>query len=110
LQELTRLAGTIKKSKAVNVNSQHTKQQALELGAAYFRDYRGHVVGILTEAEALKDYDESWQQLLRLAQGNKPKTTYEKLVRKLIRTTKEINVISHSIISDAPGIKSSSVS
>ncbi|HEV7683502.1 MAG TPA: hypothetical protein VGO68_15345 [Pyrinomonadaceae bacterium] len=110
LQELTQLAGTIKKSTAVNVNSQSTKQQALELGAAYFRDYRAHVVGLLTEAEALKDYDESWQQLIRLAQGNNPKTTYEKLTRKLIKITKDVNVTSHSTITEAPAIKSSSVS
>lgn len=106
LQELAILAGNIKKNKAVNVNSQKTKQQAIDLGAAYFRDFRGHVVGVLRDSQVLETYDEDWQQLIRLAHGNNPKATYEKLVRRLVKTTKEINVASHSIVATAPAIAS----
>lgn len=107
LQELERLAGTIRKNNAVNVNSQKTKQQAIELGSAYFRDYRSHVVGVLRDSEQLAAYDEFWQQLIRLAHGNNPKATYEKLLRRLVKATKEVNVSSHSAITSAPAIASS---
>jgi len=106
LQELATLAGNIKKNQAINVNSQKTKQQAIDLGAAYFHDFRGHVVGVLRDSDALETYDEDWQQLIRLAHGNNPKSTYEKLVRRLVKTTKEINVTSHSTVATAPAIAS----
>ena len=82
LHDLERLAGNIKKNKAVNVNSQKTKQEAIDLGSAYFRDFRGHVVGVLRDSANLESYDEDWQQLIRLAHGNNPKTTYDKLIRQ----------------------------
>jgi hypothetical protein len=107
LQELAGLAGDIKQNKAVNVNSQRIKQRAIDLGAAYFRDYRGHVVGVLRDSEALEAFEQDWQQLIRLAHGNNPKSTYEKLLRRLTRTTKEINVQGHSTVSTAPAIASS---
>jgi len=107
LHDLERLAGNIKKNKAVNINSQKTKQQVIDLGSAYFRDFRGHVVGVLRDSENLESYEEDWQQLIRLAHGNNPKATYDKLVRRLVRTTKEINVVSHSAVTTAPAIASS---
>jgi hypothetical protein len=107
LQDIERLAGTIKKNNAVNVNSQKTKQQAIDLGSAYFRDFRGLVVGVFRDTDSLESYDEDWQQLIRLAHGNSPKTRYEKLVRRLVKTTKEINVINHSAVTTAPAIVAS---
>ena len=109
LHDLERLAGNIKKNKAVNVNSQKTKQEAIDLGSAYFRDFRGHVVGVLRDSANLESYDEDWQQLIRLAHGNNPKTTYDKLIRRLVKTTKEINVTSHSAVATAPAIASSAL-
>ena len=107
LGELERLAGIIKKNKAVNVNSQSMKQQAIELGSAYFSDYRSHIVGVLRDSEDLSVYDEKWQQLIRLAHGNNPKATYEKLLRSLVKKTREVNVIRHSTVASAPAIASS---
>jgi len=107
LHDLEQLAGNIRKNKAVNVNSQKTRQQAIDLGSSYFRDFRRHVVGVLRDSENLESYDESWQQLIRLAHGKNPKATYDKLVRRLVRTTKEINVLSHSVVTTAPAIASS---
>jgi hypothetical protein len=72
LQEIAGLAADIKRNKAVNVNSQKTRQRAIDLGAAYFRDYRGHLVGVLRDGQALEVFDEDWQQLIRLAHGNNP--------------------------------------
>lgn len=109
LQELTYLAGTIKKNEAVNVNSQRVKRQAIDLGASYFRDYHSQVVGILRQTDALQGYDDAWQQLIRLAHGNNPKATYRKLLGRLVKKTKEINVTSHSIIPQPPAIKSSKI-
>ena len=107
MYDLERLAGNIKKNKAVHVNSQKTKQQVIDLGSAYFRDFRGDVVGVLRDSENLESYEEDWQQLIRLAHGNNPKATYDKLVRRLVRTTKEVNVVSHSAVKTAPAIASS---
>lgn len=107
LQEVESLAGTIKKNKAVNVNSKNTKRQAIELGSAYFRDYRTHVVGVLRDSDGLASYDEAWQQLIRLAHGNNPKETYARLLRDLVNKTKELNIVSHSAVSSAPAIASS---
>lgn len=107
LGELERLAGIIKKNNAVNVNSQSMKQQAIALGSAYFSDYRSHVVGVLRDSDDLAAYDEKWQQLIRLAHGNNPKATYEKLLRRLVKKTRELNVISRSTVASAPAIASS---
>lgn len=107
LLELAGLAGDIKKNGAVNVNSQRTKHRAIDLGAAYFRDYRGQVIAALLDSDALGAFDEDWQRLIRLAHGNNPKATYEKLLRRLIKTAKEINVQSHSTVTTAPAIVSS---
>lgn len=109
LMELRHLAGTIKNNKAVNVNSHRIKQQATDLGGSYFRGYRSQVVGILRDTDVLQQYDHDWQQLIRLAHGNSPKATYTKLLRKLAKTTKEINVASHSTIPEAPAITSSKI-
>lgn len=109
LGEVERLAGVVKKNTAVNVNSHKTKQQAVELGSAYFRDYRPHVVGVLRDTDDLAAYDDDWQQLIRLAHGNNPKATYAKLLRRLIKKTKEINVVSHSAAVTAPAIASATL-
>ena len=93
LQLLNELAARIKKNTAVNVNSQLTKQAAIDAGTSYFKNFRQEVLGILSDNETLQEYDQGWQQLIRLAQGSSSKATYQKLIKKLIKITNERTMV-----------------
>jgi hypothetical protein len=102
LQKLDSLSKAVKKSEAVNINSRTIKKSAIEIGSLYFSNARNEALEVLSESNLLKEYDSNWQYLIRLAQGNNSKNSYLNIIRKLIRTTKEINVGLHSATSDIP--------
>ncbi len=110
LRILKELATRVKKNSAVNVNSQHIKQQAIDVGTAYFRDYRQHVLATLGNTDALQKYDQDWQQLIRPAHGNSPKKSYAALLRRLVKATTEINVAVYSTAIDPPAVEPQKIS
>jgi hypothetical protein len=109
IKQLNEFARGIKKNTAVNVNSRVLRKSAIDLGSSYFRNFREDALTILGESKELHDYDENWQYLIRLAHGNNPKNTYQNVIKKLLKTTKQINVAMHSTITESPGIKSSKI-
>jgi len=96
LARLNELNAQIKKNKAVNVNSNTTKQLVIDLGGFYFSEVKPEVLGILGDSSDLSTYDKNWQNLIRLAHENNLVTTYKKTLKDLIKTTKEISIKRHS--------------
>lgn len=109
IKQLNDFASRIKKNTAVNVNSRTLKQLAIDLASSYFRNFRGDALSILGDSKELYDYDENWQYLIRLAHGNNPNNTYQKVIKNLLKTTKQINVAIYSSITESTGIKSSKI-
>ena len=108
--KLDDLHALIRKNKAINVNSAQIKQNAIETGSFYFKSARIDVVNMLGESDPLRSYDDLWHHLIRLAHGNSPKQTYLKVIKKLKKITKELNIASHSVISETLGLNSGSIS
>jgi hypothetical protein len=106
LQRLNDLAAQVKKTRAVNINSRSTKQRAIDTGSFYFKKVREETIKILGETEELQEYDSIWQHLIHLAQGNNAKKTYERLIKELTKTTKDLNVARYSAPPEVPGLKS----
>jgi len=92
LERIDQLEGKFRRVTAVNINSSSLKDIAIEVAKSYFEDCRPEAVKILGEESALRDLDENWQHLIRLAHGNNPRVSYQKLLRRLRKTTAELNV------------------
>ena len=107
---LNALAMRVKGNRAVNVNSQKTKQAAIETGSFYFKKARAESIALFKDSKGLDAYDNNWQQLIRLAHGNNPKKRYESLIKSIIKTTKDLNVASHMVLSVAPVVATSKIS
>ena len=110
LQLLNELSRSIKKNTAMRVNSASTKRAVVDVASSYFREYRDDIIGLLGDSDALHDYDDDWQHLIRLAQGNNHKKSYERIIKRIIKITKEANIKSHSTIKQAPAIEAQKIS
>src|SRR5262245_46226750 len=75
-----------------NVNDRETKSAAIALATSYFNGARPHLVEILGEREDLREQDQSWQELVRLAHVNSKRRTYLKLIRTLAAMLRELSV------------------
>lgn len=95
LDQLQRLASSVRKNKAVNINSKDIKRAAISISNEYFKNCRGEASHILADSGALSDFDEDWQQLIRLAHGNNAKTSYLTVLKRLIKKTTNLTVASH---------------
>lgn len=82
LQRIEGLLRRVQQVRAVNVNSAALKEEAIVLAKFYFSDARPLLKSIAT-AELLTAYDEDWQDLVRLAQGNNSKRSYAKILKTL---------------------------
>jgi hypothetical protein len=96
LANTKRLLATIRKLRAVNVNGESLRQEAIDLGAFYFKNCRNESQNRLAGPAILAEYDEQWQNLLRLAHGSNSKNSYLKLLKRLVKTTTEIAIIKHT--------------
>lgn len=92
---------SLKRNTAINVNSSRIKSSAIELGAAYFREYRPAIVKILGESDLLLQFDKEWHQLIRLAQSNNKLNAYKRCIRALKDYLRELSVseLSHGGVS-----------
>jgi hypothetical protein len=107
LNQIKALQSAIRRGNAINVNSQSTKQGAIDTGGEYFRRYRQEAHDLLNDEGALSALDEDWQQLIRLAQGNNPKKSYLTLLRRLQKATVELTVSIHTAVPAPDPAKSS---
>jgi hypothetical protein len=95
LEQLNDLAAAVRKVRAVNVNAKGVKEAAIAAGTHYFKSCRSDAAKILTDPGELAALDEDWQDLIRLAQGNNAKSSYTKLIVRLLGRVKSLNVAIH---------------
>jgi hypothetical protein len=95
LRQLDLLAAAIRKKSTVNVNARDIKDSAVAAGSYYFKTCRPDVVRIITDEGELSSFDEKWQDLIRLAQGNNARLSYLSLISKLLKKMRNLNVVSH---------------
>lgn len=92
LEELSAFHNRLKSRSSVHVNDQETKAAAIALATSYFNVVRPRLVEILGEQQDLREEDDAWQELVRLAHANNKRSTYLKLVRGLASTLRELSV------------------
>lgn len=98
LSHLNSLAGSVKKNKAINVNSKLIKEAAVKTGSYYFKQCRTDIQRLLRNDNLLIEFDKDWQYLIHLAHGNNLRKTYISLIRKLLRKTKDLTIASHTFV------------
>ena len=96
LSQLKVLVSSIRKNKAVNINSREIREAAISIGSFFFKNCRSDAQRILGDDKKLLDLDEQWQQLIRLAHGNNPKKYYLSLLSQLLKKTTDLAVASHA--------------
>jgi methyl-accepting chemotaxis protein len=82
----------LRRGRAINVNDQSAKNQAIALAQQYFSRARPIIAGAVVDPESLRDHDELWQQLVRLAHGNNARKSYTKTIARLRKQLAEFNV------------------
>lgn len=92
IADVEALGASLRRSQAVNVNDQSSKDRAIGLATRYFNDVRPRLVATAGETDSLLRHDELWQQLVRLAHGNNARRTYLKTIGALRRELSEFNI------------------
>lgn len=95
-EELNNAVDIIKHVRSVNVNVREDREAVVELGRLYFQHFREKSVDFFIDNE-ISEYDQLWQDLIRLAHGNNSKSSYLKKLSKLQKVTKDLSV--RSIVS-----------
>ena len=80
-QSVERLGASLRKSRAINVNSDAVREEARALVQRYFRKFRPGLVTLGFNAQHLTPLDEASQKLLRLANGRNQATSYRNALR-----------------------------
>lgn len=100
LGELEGLVGAVRRGASVNVNNQSTKEHAVKLASRYFGDVRPAVIDRIGESPQVSVIDAGWQDLVRLAQGNNARRTYNSRLRLLRDQLRNLNVALLSLPAD----------
>lgn len=95
LKQINSLTAVIRKNVAVNVNAKEIKEAAIATSSYYFKACRADVARILADEGELTSFDQDWQDLIRLAHGNNARESYLKLLFRLLRKTRNLNIASH---------------
>ncbi len=109
LDRVAALQARIRRRSSVNVNDRETKAEVVSLVTAFFSECRGALPSTLQNSDGLLAADRSWQNLLRLAQGNSSRKTYNSTLRALKAQLAELHVTFLSSVSDK-GVHGSSSS
>lgn len=109
LDRLGKLESALRKNKAVNVNASSIKEMATDLASFYFADSRPALVRSIGETADLRAFDETWQDLVRLAHGNNATSSYRRVVRSLKKAASEINIAGLSRPIDVAGQTSTAI-
>lgn len=81
-QELERFRDALRRSRAVNVNTNALRLNAKTIVQQYFREARPEFVELGVDESALADLDSEMQSLLRLSNGRNAKRTYLSVIRQ----------------------------
>lgn len=91
LGALAAFQARLRSRRTVNVNDRDTKEAALALAGSYFNSHRPQLAAVLGDA-ALREADEHWQELVRLAHGNNQRRSYHRLARALVAEIKDASI------------------
>src|SRR5688572_4797195 len=83
---IEQLLAEIVRSRAVNVNSDHLREQARNVAQKWFREDRPNCVAAGASATQLDQLDKRIQDLLRLANGRNLKRSYVRTLRAIRET------------------------
>ncbi len=92
IADVEAFGASLRRTQAVNVNDQSSKDRAVGLATRYFNDVRPHLVTTVGETDSLLRHDGLWQQLVRLAHGSNVRRTYLKTVGALRKELSEFNI------------------
>ena len=95
IASIDQLVASIENSKAINVKSPTIKQAAITLAKSYFQECRD-ALEQSTPMERLRSVDETWQQLIRLAHGRSPRSSYVNCLASLKKSMTELNILAIS--------------
>ncbi len=96
LKQLKGLVSSIRKNKAVNINSRAIREATISIGSFYFKNCRSDAYTNLGDEKALSELDEQWQQLIRLAHSNNSKKSYLSILNRLLKRTTDLAVASYA--------------
>lgn len=91
LEDLAGLQNRLRSRSSIHVNDQQTKAAAIALATRYFADVRPRLAELFGEHQ-MRETDQAWQELVRLAHANNKRTTYLNLVRTLVAALRELSV------------------
>lgn len=94
IAEVETLAASIRRGSAVNVNDKASKGKAIALATRYFNEVKPRILLIAGETEQVRQHDDLWQQLVRLAHGNNQRQTYLNSLGLLRKQLSEFNIAS----------------
>ena len=103
LQRIENIEQLVKSTRSVNINKTSTKEAIIDAARYYFQECRPKLTSSMGEADPILQFDENWQHIIRLAHGNNPKSSYDKLIRNLKRFSKEFSI---RVLSSTDGINS----
>ena len=92
LKNINDLESSVRKIKAININRESIKIHSIETGSVYFKNVSPEIVRNQGETDVIRKYDGHWQQLIKLAYGNNPKSSYLRIIRILKDLSKELSI------------------
>ena len=92
LAEVEAFYSSLRRGRAQNVNDQSSKDRAIALATDYFSNSRPEIVRVLGETKEILEHDQRWQQLVRLAHGNNPRSSYLRELTELKKGLTQLNV------------------
>jgi len=92
LERVAALQGKTRRGDSVNVNDRHTKDEVVTVAGLYFSEHRTQVVASVGQTEQVLEVDQTWQDLLALAQGNNSRKSYLKVLGAIRQGLSALNV------------------
>jgi hypothetical protein len=98
---LEKVAASVGRNKAVNINSQSIRDSARALAQEWFRNVRPFAAGLGATQDDVQEIDVRLQHLLRLSNGQNAKKSYVSTIRALKRLRHEFDATLERYRSDA---------
>lgn len=92
LVEVDAFANALRRRRSVNVNDRESKDRVVALARRYFEQDRPNIVARVGEHADVDSVDSVLQDMVRLAQGNNSRSTYNRRIRDLRNHLRDLNV------------------
>lgn len=90
--EVDAFLAALRRGRAVNVNDQSSKERVIALATQYFNNLRPQLLRSLGESASVLEHDADWQQFVELAQGNNARQSYTRVIGRIRRNLRDLNV------------------